>query len=154
MRSQMQGKTLAGRKDPAIAPKHPDNFDWWGAFRSEYWKRRNAACFANGGTMMSNGDCMPLPAIGCGLVALPVRTWPSTAGEMDELLKMPGKQVPDGPTTPGRGKIEWRPSDKIKIIFEQHPYHPNSPPKHSRPHWHLDTPGKPHIRYLPGDKIP
>lgn len=89
-----------------------------------------------------------------GLPEAGVARWPATAAEMDELLGVRGTSIPDGPTTPGRGKIVWRPSDNIKITLEQHPYHPNSPPQHAGPHWHLDTPGKPHVRYLPGDPIP
>ena len=80
--------------------------------------------------------------------------WPATAAEMDDFLGVQGTSIPDGPTTPGRGKVVWRPSDNVKITLEQHPYHPNSPPHHAGPHWHLDTPGKPHVRYLPGDPIP
>jgi hypothetical protein len=82
-------------------------------------------------------------------------TWPSTAQQMDDFLKIPGKRIPDTPSTPGRGKVEWRPNPDTKITFEQHPYHPNAPDWHKGPHFHLDTPGiKPHQRYLPGDPIP
>jgi hypothetical protein len=73
---------------------------------------------------------------------------------MDDLLNMPGSRIPDGPTTPGRGKVIWTPSDQITITYEQHPYHPNAPNWHRGPHWHLDTPWNPHQRYLPGDPIP
>jgi hypothetical protein len=62
--------------------------------------------------------------------------------------------VPDGPTTPGRNKVTWEPNQNTQITFEQHPYHPDAPPEHTGPHWHLDTPGAPHQRYLPGDPIP
>lgn len=82
-------------------------------------------------------------------------TWPSTARQMDDFLKVPGKRIPDTPGTPGRGKVEWRPNPDTKITFEQHPYHPNAPDWHKGPHFHLDTPGiKPHQRYVPGDPIP
>ncbi|HET8655017.1 MAG TPA: PKD domain-containing protein [Longimicrobiaceae bacterium] len=80
--------------------------------------------------------------------------WPSTPAEMDELLRMPGTRVPDGPNTPGRGKVMWRPNADTKIIYEQHPYHPDAPEYHRGPHWHLETPAEPHGRYLPGDEIP
>jgi hypothetical protein len=80
--------------------------------------------------------------------------WPSTAPEMDKFLSMEGTCIPDLPSTPGRGKVVWKPSDNVKIVLEQHPYHPGSPPSHAGPHWHLSTPGKDHIRYLPGDPIP
>ena len=82
-------------------------------------------------------------------------TWPSTAQQMDDFLKVPGKRIPDTLGTPGRGKVEWRPNPDTKITFEQHPYHPNAPDWHRGPHFHLDTPGiKPHQRYVPGDPIP
>ena len=80
--------------------------------------------------------------------------WPKSAGEMDDFLGMPGRRVPDGPNTPGRGKVEWRPTQDTKITFEQHPYHPDAPDWHRGTHWHLDTPGNPHQRYLLGDPIP
>jgi RHS repeat-associated protein len=85
----------------------------------------------------------------------PKPTWPSTAQQMDDFLKVPGKRIPDTPSTPGRGKVEWRPNADTKITFEQHPYHPSAPDWHKGPHFHLDTPGiKPHQRYVPGDPIP
>ena len=81
--------------------------------------------------------------------------WPKTADDMDDLLKMPGEKIPDGPTTPGRDKIIWRPNKDTKITSEQHPYDTTAPDWHKGPHWHLDTPGiKPHQRYVPGDDIP
>ena len=81
-------------------------------------------------------------------------TWPDTSEGMDELLGVEGKDVPDGPTTPGRNKKEWKPNEDTKITYEEHPYHPDAPDWHKGPHWHLDTPGKRHKRYLPGEKIP
>jgi hypothetical protein len=80
--------------------------------------------------------------------------WPKTAEEMDELLKIPGSRVPDKPYTPGRDKAIWQPSDKVRKIREQHPYHPNAPSYHIDPHYHLDTPGKKYQKYMPGDEIP
>jgi RHS repeat-associated protein len=82
------------------------------------------------------------------------RVWPKTAEEMDELLGFPGTRKPDGPLTPGRDKVEWRPNSNTKIPHEQHPYHPDAPDWHRGPHWHLDTPGQLHRRYVPGDRIP
>lgn len=82
-------------------------------------------------------------------------TWPSTAQQMDDFLKVPGKRIPDTPTTPGRGKVEWRLYADTKSTLEQHPYHPAAPDWHKGPHFHLDIPGiKPHQRYVPGDPIP
>src|SRR5712692_9455294 len=80
--------------------------------------------------------------------------WPTTPGEMDILLGMRGKRFPDTPYTPGRGKVEWRPSDNVTIVYESHPYHPHAPDWHRGPHWHLDTPGVRHRRFLHGDPIP
>jgi hypothetical protein len=80
--------------------------------------------------------------------------WPRTAAEMDSLLGMRGERIPDLPTTPGRSKVVWRPSNGIKITFEQHPYHPGAPDWHRGPHWHLDTPWWHHVRFLPGELIP
>jgi len=87
--------------------------------------------------------------------AKPKPRWPKTPDEMDDFLKVPGKRIPDKPSTPGRDKVEWRPNKDTKITYEQHPYHPNAPDWHKGPHYHLDTPGiPPHQRYVPGDPIP
>ncbi|GAB6188039.1 hypothetical protein [Thermopirellula anaerolimosa] len=80
--------------------------------------------------------------------------WPSTPQEMDQLLGVPGTRIPDTATTPGRGKVVWQPNEQTKIVFEQHPYHPNAPGWHRGPHWHLDTPAGRHWRFVPGDPIP
>ncbi|MGD9158476.1 MAG: RHS repeat-associated core domain-containing protein [Desulfobacteraceae bacterium] len=80
--------------------------------------------------------------------------WPSSPNEMDDFLGVPGKNVPDGPTTPGRNKVTWEPNKDTKITYEEHPYHPNAPDWHKGPHWHLDTPEDTHVRHLPGDDIP
>ena len=80
--------------------------------------------------------------------------WPNSPSGMDKLLGIQGTRIPDGPLTPGRNKVEWRPNGNAKIIYEQHPYHPNAPDWHKGPHWHLDTPGSKHQRYLPGDDVP
>jgi RHS repeat-associated protein len=82
------------------------------------------------------------------------KTWPKTAKEMDDLLGMEGRRIPDRPDTPGRDKVIWQPSDSVKITYEQHPYHPNAPAFHTDPHYHLDTPGRKHATYLPGEPIP
>jgi hypothetical protein len=81
-------------------------------------------------------------------------TWPNTPKEMDDLMGFPGERIPDGPTTPGRDKVIWQPSDNIKITYEAHPYHSTAPDFHRLPHWHLDYPGKSHLRFLPGDPMP
>jgi RHS repeat-associated protein len=80
--------------------------------------------------------------------------WPATVAEMDQALGFEGRRIPDGPRTPGRNKVEWRPNESTKIIYEEHPYHTEAPDWHRGPHWHLDTPGAEHLRYLAGDKIP
>ncbi|MGC2780213.1 MAG: RHS repeat-associated core domain-containing protein [Bradyrhizobium sp.] len=85
---------------------------------------------------------------------MPSNRWPNTPDEMDDLLGVPGKPIPDGPSTPGRGKVVWSPNEDTKITFEQHPYHPNAPDWHQGPHWHLDTPAARHQRFLPGDAFP
>jgi hypothetical protein len=82
------------------------------------------------------------------------RAWPKTAEEMDQLLGQQGTRIPDTPQTPGRGKVQWNPNGQTKITFEQHPYHPQAPEWHRGPHWHLDTPGQSHQRFVPGDPIP
>ncbi|MBN1917555.1 MAG: RHS repeat-associated core domain-containing protein, partial [Verrucomicrobia bacterium] len=83
--------------------------------------------------------------------------WPTSANDMDDFLGVPGNRVPDGPYT-GRNKVVWQPSDRVRIRFESHPYHPNAPPTHTEPHWHVDGKldggwGKVGT-YKPGDKIP
>jgi hypothetical protein len=81
--------------------------------------------------------------------------WPSTPKEMDEILGMVGKRIPDGLDTPGRNKVIWNPSDYIKITFEQHPYHSGAPAFHKGLHWHIEWPGlKKHLTYLPGQAMP
>jgi RHS repeat-associated protein len=81
--------------------------------------------------------------------------FPKTPAELDGILGTPGTRIPDGPTTPGRGKVVWTMPDGTKITFEQHPYHPNAPDWHQGPHYHVDPPGgPPHQRFLPGDPIP
>ena len=81
-------------------------------------------------------------------------TFPNTPAEMDALLGFAGERVADLPSTPGRGKVVWRPSDRVMIVYEQHPYHVGAPAFHIGPHWHLDTPTESHKRYLPGDPFP
>ena len=80
--------------------------------------------------------------------------WPKSFSEMDKMLGVRGTRVPDGPGSPGRGKVVWQPNAHSKITFEQHPYHLNAPDWHQGPHWHLDTPGAKHQRFLPGEPIP
>jgi RHS repeat-associated protein len=83
------------------------------------------------------------------------RLWPSSAGEMDQLLGMEGRRISDGPATLGRNKVVWQPSQNTTITFEQHPYDQGAPAWHTGPHWHLDAPGvPPHERYLPGEAFP
>jgi len=73
---------------------------------------------------------------------------------MDDFLKMPGRRVPDWLDTPGRGKTVWKPSDKVKIEFEAHPYNPLAGSHKQAPHWHLYCPGDGHQFFAPGDPIP
>jgi RHS repeat-associated protein len=80
-------------------------------------------------------------------------TWPSKPGDMDKFMGFEGERVPDGSYT-GRNKVVWRPSDNVKVTYEEHPYHTNAPDYHRGPHWHYDAPGVKHRRYLPGDPIP
>jgi hypothetical protein len=97
------------------------------------------------GVLVHNNSMQPAPN----------RTrFPSTADEMDDFLGFPGTKKPDGPTTPGRDKTIWKPNADTKITFERHPYHPDAPDWHRDYHWHLDTPGRRHQRFLPGDEIP
>lgn len=97
-----------------------------------------------------------LPGVGCApspaTAAKP--TWPATPQEMDNMLGMTGTRIPDTAATLGRGKVVWKPNGQTKITFEQHPYHPTAPNWHQGPHYHLDTPGATHLRFLPGDPIP
>ena len=82
------------------------------------------------------------------------KVWPKTPEEMDQFLGQEGIRIPDTPLTPGRGKVQWSPNGNTRITFEQHPYHSNAPEWHRGPHWHLDTPGQAHQRFVPGDLIP
>ena len=87
-------------------------------------------------------------------IAKAAPVWPKTAAEMDEFLKVPGRSVPDTAMTPGRNKWIWEPNSNTKITLEGHPYDAGAPAYHTDPHWHLDTPGADHVRYLPGEPIP
>lgn len=82
--------------------------------------------------------------------------FPNTPAEMDALLGFEGERKPDGviKPTPGRNKVEWKPSAHITITYEEHPYHVHAPAFHRGPHWHLTTPAGYHVRYLPGDPLP
>jgi hypothetical protein len=95
---------------------------------------------------------LPLPTK-CFGAAKTAPVWPNTAQEMNAFLKVEGKAIPDTLMTQGRNKTVWELGPN-KITLEQHPYHPNAPTWHKDPHWHLDTPGNPHQRFLPGDPIP
>jgi hypothetical protein len=72
---------------------------------------------------------------------------------MDNILGFRGNRIPDIQSTPGRGKVVWDTPDG-KIVFEQHPYHPDAPDWHQGPHWHYDLEGQSHLRGLPGDDMP
>ncbi len=105
---------------------------------------------------MRHPEIRGLSSRGLGLRKAPVKTtpvWPKTPKEMDALLNVKGRAIPDTATTPGRNKTVWD-LGKVKVTLEQHPYHPNAPSWHKDPHWHLDTPGNPHQRYVPGEPIP
>ncbi len=90
--------------------------------------------------------------------------FPNSADEFDELLGFPGTRRPDmnpqtGQPLPGRGRVDWdvsTPQGRMRITFEQHPYHANAPEFHRGPHFHVDIPGTQfsHARFSPGDKIP
>jgi hypothetical protein len=38
---------------------------------------------------------------------------------MDKFLGFEGQRISDLPITPGRGKVVWQPSDRLKITYEQ-----------------------------------
>jgi len=82
--------------------------------------------------------------------------FPNTPAEMDALLGFEGTRKPDGVTvpTPGRNKVEWKPTANVTIVYEEHPYDVNAPAFHRGPHWHLTTPAGHHVRYLPGASFP
>lgn len=142
---------LAQKKPtPSIAPASPIA---GGGVRSSQWQSiptdlapyKIPMAGGNGGAGAGRG-LMGLP--GCPPV------FPKAAQGMDQFLGLEGKRVPDTAATPGRGKVVWQPNSNTKITLEQHPYHPNAPEWHRGPHYHVDTPGKSHERFLPGDKIP
>ncbi len=89
------------------------------------------------------------------LAAKEIPRFPKTAQEMEDFLKVPGKKIPDGPTTPGRNKTVFQPNPDTKITVESHPYDTTAPDWHKDLHYHVDTPGlPPHSRFVPGDPIP
>jgi hypothetical protein len=81
--------------------------------------------------------------------------WPDTPEELDAMLGITGRRVPDGPTTPGRGKVIWDLPSGKRITYEAHPYHTDAPSFHREPHYHVDQAGasnhSPSGRRLPGD---
>ena len=93
-----------------------------------------------------------------------VKKFPNTPEEMDSLMGFPGTRQPDvnlqtGEPLPGRGRVDWdvsTPQGRMRVTYEQHPYHANAPDFHKEPHYHVDVPGTPynHERYSPGDTIP
>jgi len=115
-----------------------------------WWDNHHGDVVAIGIAILSEGmsDGAPAPQNEGGL------RWPETPAGMDKMLKTEGTRVPDGPNTPGRNKVTWTPNANTKITYEEHPYHPDAPEWHKGPHWHLDTPGAPHVRYLPRESIP
>jgi RHS repeat-associated protein len=80
--------------------------------------------------------------------------FPHTPEEMDKQMGFEGERIPDRPDTPGRNKVVWKPTDGVKITYEQHPYHPTAPANHTEPHWHVDSPVETHGRYSIGDPLP
>lgn len=91
--------------------------------------------------------------------------FPDTPEQMDDILGFPGNRLPDvnpqtGQPLPGRNRVDWditTPNGKLRITYEQHPYHTNAPDFHRLPHWHVDWPGRPqgpHPRFSPGDQFP
>lgn len=115
-----------------------DNFDLF-VFRSVMIVAPIVAIAAVRGIVLSRGR---------------IPRWPRTSREMDEFLGFDGERIADTPSTSGRNKVIWRPSENIKITCEGHPYDVNAPEWHKDLHWHLDTPGGDHIRYVPGEPIP
>ena len=81
--------------------------------------------------------------------------WPDTPEELDAMLGITGARVPDGPTTPGRGKVIWDLPSGKRITSEAHPYHTDALAFHREPHFHVDEAGakshSPSGRRLPGD---
>ncbi len=90
-----------------------------------------------------------MPSVAAGI-------FPSSASEMDALLGFEGTRKPDNVIvpTPGRNKVEWKPTANVTIVYEEHPYDVGAPISHTGPHWHLTTPVEDHTRYLPGDPFP
>ena len=81
--------------------------------------------------------------------------WPDTPEELDAMLGITGTRVPDGPTTPGRGKVIWDLPSGKRITSEAHPYHTDALAFRREPHFHVDEAGakshSPSGRRLPGD---
>ena len=93
--------------------------------------------------------------VGDDLIPRRQRRWPQTPEEMDGFMGFEGRRIPDRPSTPGRNKVEWNPSNDLTITYEQHPYHPDAPDFHRLPHWHLSYPGERHTPGArPGTPIP
>jgi RHS repeat-associated protein len=95
--------------------------------------------------------------------ALPRRQhFPEDPGQIDDKLGVPGRPRPDGPDTPGRGKIEWPLPNGRTLVFERHPSKPIGDPRHDDWHYHVNPPGgRPHCRdsagqqaWRPGEAIP
>ena len=91
--------------------------------------------------------------------------FPNTPEEMDDMMGFKGERKPDidmgtGQPLPGRSRVDWdmdTPNGRMRVTYEQHPYHTNAPEFHRGPHWHVDWPGRPagpHPRFGSGDPFP
>ena len=67
--------------------------------------------------------------------------WPDTPEELDAMLGITGTRVPDGSTTPGRGKVIWDLPSGKRITSEAYPYHTDALAFHREPHFHVDEAG-------------
>lgn len=80
--------------------------------------------------------------------------FPQDVNDMDDVLGVNGRSIPDGKKYPGRNKKVLDLKDGWQVTHEGHPYHGDCPDYHKNPHWHVNTPDGKHKRYQSGSKVP
>lgn len=93
---------------------------------------------------------------GSALPTMPMAARPGMAAKWMRCYALKEPKLPTVQNYPGRGRVVWVLGPNSRIVYEAHPYDPAGTfiPGHSDPHWHLDSPGKPHQRFCRGDRIP
>ena len=86
---------------------------------------------------------------------------PENPSEMDDIIGVSSKYIPDVPGTfeeggtPGRDKMKWTPNPNLTVTYENHDYDTSGGPQwHTDDHYHFKTPDGYSPGYLPGEPLP